>query len=226
MTPKLTVVIPTFNEAAHITLTLADIAPLRATGDEVIVVDGGSGDGTGELAAPLADRVLVTDAGRARQMNAGARHARGEWLWFLHADTRISPDALAALRGALSASVVWGRFDVRLSGRPRMLRVVERAMNRRSRLTGIATGDQGIFVARAAFSQIGGYPDIPLMEDIALSRALCRLGRPACLKAPLVASGRRWEAHGPVRTIALMWGLRLAYALGASPWRLVKWYYR
>ncbi len=216
------VVIPALDEAQHIVSTLQALQPLRGAGGEIIVVDGGSTDATVDLARPLADAVLSSAPGRARQMNAGAAAARGRWLWFLHADTVADAACLAALRSALDAGAHWGRFDVRLSGRHPLLRVVERAMNLRSRLTGICTGDQGIFVRRDLFRALGGYADIPLMEDIELTRRLCRRARPRCLATPLVTSSRRWERHGVARTIVLMWRLRLAYALGASPHRLAR----
>ncbi len=217
------VVIPALDEAEHIVPVLEALQPLRAAGGEIIVADGGSTDATADVARPLADTVLSCAPGRARQMNAGAAMARGDWLWFLHADTVAGAPALAALRAAMARpGVQWGRFDVCLSGRHPLLRVVERAMNLRSRLTGICTGDQGIFVRRELFRALGGYADIPLMEDIELTRRLRRHGRPLCITAPLVTSSRRWERHGVMRTIVLMWRLRLAYALGASPHRLAR----
>ena len=221
---RLSIVIPTLNEAEHIGALLSDLAPLRAAGHEVILVDGGSVDATRALAASGVDQVLESARGRAVQMNAGARVAGGEILWLLHADSRVPPGAAEALLAACENGAHWGRFDVRLSGRHPLLRVVERAMNARSCLTGIATGDQGIFVTRDAFAQVGGLPEIPLMEDIALSKRLRRLAQPACLRPPLTTSSRRWEARGVVRTILLMWRLRLAYALGADPARLARRY--
>ncbi len=226
MNQTLSIIVPALNEATTIVDTLQRLQGMRGRGHEVIVVDGGSTDATAALAAPLADRVLVSPRGRARQMNAGAAEARGELLWFLHADTLAPEAADRAIVGALAAGHAWGRFDVRLSGRHPLLRTVARLMNLRSCLSGIATGDQGIFVTRTAFEAVGGFPDQPLMEDVALSRILKReIGRPACLGTnPLVTSGRRWEQRGVVRTILLMWGLRLAYALGASPVRLARLY--
>ena len=224
MTP-LSIIIPALNEAATIGTTLAALQPLRAAGCELIVVDGGSADGTPLRAAAHVDVLMRAARGRARQMNAGARAAQGAVLWFLHADTL--PPAQAGkviLDGLARSGRDWGRFDVRLSGTRPLLRVVERLMNLRSRLTGIATGDQGVFVRRAVFERLGGFPDIELMEDIALSRALKHLGPPLCLDTPLLSSSRRWERRGIVRTILLMWTLRLAYALGVSPARLVRWY--
>jgi len=221
----ISVVIPARNEAGHIAATLAPLQPLRQRGHELIVVDGGSTDSTVVQAQPLADAVLSSAPGRARQMNAGAQAARGTVLWFLHADTLAPPDADRLLLAALEDKhAAWGRFDVRLSGRQPLLRVVERQMNLRSCLSGIATGDQGIFVRRAAFDAVGGFPDQPLMEDIALSTRLKQIGKPVCLRPPLVTSSRRWESRGILRTILLMWRLRLLYALGADPARLARLY--
>lgn len=217
---------PVLNEAPLLARCLAPLQALRGRGCELIVADGGSQDGTPERAAPLADRVLVGARGRARQMNAGAAAARGAILWFLHGDSLSPAGADQLIQDALTRSGrVWGRFDVRLSGRRPALRMVETAMNLRSRLTGIATGDQGLFMYRDAFQEVGGYPDIPLMEDIALSGRLKRLSRPVCLGQRLVTSSRRWERDGVGRTVLLMWRLRLAYWLGADPGRLAKLYH-
>lgn len=223
---RLSIIIPALNEADTVGALLADLAPLRAAGAEVVLVDGGSSDGTPERAAGQVDRVLRAPQGRAVQMNAAARAAAGDVLWFLHADTRVPAGATAALADACAAGARWGRFDVRLSGRHPLLRLVERGMNLRSRLSGIATGDQGIFVTRDAFEQVGGFPSLALMEDIALSAALRRLSHPACLRVRLVTSSRRWEEGGVLRTVTLMWRLRLAYALGADPARLAQRYDR
>jgi rSAM/selenodomain-associated transferase 2 len=223
---RLSIIVPALNEADTIGGLLTDLAPFRAAGAEVILVDGGSSDGTPERAAADVDRVLPAKKGRAAQMNAGARVAVGDLLWFLHADTRVPADAAAVLQDAWAGGARWGRFDVRLSGRHFLLRLVERGMNIRSRLTGIATGDQGIFVTRAAFEQAGGFPPLVLMEDIALSTALRRLARPACLRVRLITSSRRWEEGGVLRTVLMMWRLRLAYALGADPARLARRYHR
>ncbi|MEA3644271.1 MAG: TIGR04283 family arsenosugar biosynthesis glycosyltransferase [Lamprobacter sp.] len=229
---RLSIIIPTLNEADVIGALLGDLAALRAAGHELILVDGGSTDTTRALAEPLVDRLLAAPCGRAAQMNAGAQAATGELLWFLHADSRVPAATAEALLAAARAggrpverSVVrWGRCDVRLSGRHPLLRVIERAMNLRSCLSGIATGDQGLFVSRADFTAVGGFPDIPLMEDIALSQRLRRLARPLCLRPTLITSSRRWESRGILRTMMLMWRLRLAYALGADPARLARWY--
>ncbi|MFZ5558587.1 MAG: TIGR04283 family arsenosugar biosynthesis glycosyltransferase [Pseudomonadota bacterium] len=222
---RLSVVVPALDEEAAIGATLARLAPLRAAGHQVVVADGGSGDRTVEIARPLADAVLVAGRGRARQMNAGAAAARGEVLLFLHADTLL-PETAAddVLDGLRASGRRWGRFDARLSGAHPLLRIVERMMNARSRLTGIATGDQALFVERALFAEMGGFPDIPLMEDVALSKRLKRAGPPLCLRTRVVTSSRRWEERGVLRTIGLMWGLRAAYAAGVSPERLARLY--
>jgi rSAM/selenodomain-associated transferase 2 len=184
----------------------------------VIVADGGSEDGTASLAAALCDRVVVAPRGRARQMNAGAREARGDVLLFLHADTRLPSNADELVQGFL-----WGRFEVQIEGRHPLLPVVAWWMNLRSRLTGIATGDQAIFVRREAFP---GFPEIALMEDVAFSRAMKHRSWPACLREKVTTSGRRWESHGVVRTVLLMWRIRFLYAMGADPESLARLYER
>lgn len=222
---RLSIIIPALNEAYGIVETLEPLQPLRRRGHEVLVVDGGSGDDTTALAAPLADRVLAGPRGRARQMNAGAEAAAGEIFLFLHADTRLPDEAdRMVIEGLARNGRGWGRFDVRLSGRHRALRVVERGISWRSRATGIASGDQAIFARREWFEYVGGFPDLPLMEDLALSRALKFHGPPLCLRAPVVTSSRRWEERGVWRTVFLMWRLRLGYYLGADPVRLAERY--
>ncbi len=220
---KLSIIVPTLDEAPQIGVALGALAALRAGGHELIVVDGGSTDGTPALAAGLADRVLQAARGRARQMNAGAAIATGDALLFLHADTRLPPDAARLVLEAL-ARRGWGRFDVRIEGGSPLLAVVALCMNWRSRLSGIATGDQAIFVRREVFAAAGGFSDIPLMEDVALSARLKRISPPACLGERAVTSGRRWERHGVLRTILLMWRLRLSYSLGARPEDLARRY--
>lgn len=222
--PRLSIVVPALDEAPGIGRTLAALQPLRAGGAEVIVVDGGSRDGTPDRCAGLADRVLAAPRGRARQMNAGAAAARGPVLLFLHADTRLPPRAAALVGEALAGGAAWGRFDVRIDDGGALLAVVAALINLRSRCTGIATGDQAIFVTRAAFDAVGGFADQPLMEDIELSRRLRRIGRPACLHARVVTSGRRWQRHGAWRTIGLMWWLRLRYWLGTPAHVLARAY--
>ncbi|HET9340097.1 MAG TPA: TIGR04283 family arsenosugar biosynthesis glycosyltransferase [Casimicrobiaceae bacterium] len=224
---RLSIVVPVLDEAGGIASTLAALAPLRAAGHEVIVADGGSRDETVALAAPGADLVIVADRGRASQMNAGAARASGDVLVFLHADTRLPDDAVDAIADAIRGGARWGRFDVAIDGRSRWLPVVAAAMNLRSRLTGIATGDQGMFVERALFSRVGGFPPIALMEDLALSRTLKRAaGRPACVSSRVHTSGRRWDRDGALSTIVLMWRLRAAWALGVDPSSLARRYGR
>src|ERR1700735_1846750 len=213
---RLTIVIPVLNEAAIIVAALAALEPLRARGAEIIVAGGGRRDGTAALAQPCADRVIMAPRGRGAPMNAGAALGRGDALLFLHADTTL-PDNADRLIDAALANRAWGRFDLRIAGRHPLLAIVARMINWRSRLTGIATGDQAIFVTRTAFMAVGGFPDLPLMEDIAIARRLKRLCRPFCIATPAITSGRRWEHNGVVRTILLMWRLRLSYYLGVEP---------
>ncbi|HZP86537.1 MAG TPA: TIGR04283 family arsenosugar biosynthesis glycosyltransferase [Burkholderiales bacterium] len=215
---KLSVVIPVLDEAAGIRSALQHLQPLRAIGHEVILIDGGSRDATFELAEGFVDSRLRSKAGRAVQMNAGARVARGEVLLFLHADTRLPVDAVTAIANGLPRSGrAWGRFDVRIDGEHRLLQVVACAMNLRSRLTSICTGDQTIFVRRDLFERVGGFPQIELMEDIALSRRLRGCSPPLALREAVITSARRWEKRGVWRTIMLMWWLRLRFFFGASP---------
>ena len=223
----LSIIIPCLNESQGISYALTALAPLRKRGAEVIVVDGGSRDGTAERARPHADTVISAPRGRASQMNTGAARARGEILLFLHADTLL-PDAADALvvDGLKRTRRGWGRFDVAIDGRHPLLKVVAFLMNWRSRLTGITTGDHAIFVTRSLFTAAGGYPEIALMEDIELSKRLKGYGPPLCLKHRLTTSARRWEKRGVLRTILLMWRLRLAYWLGADPAKLAMQYDR
>jgi rSAM/selenodomain-associated transferase 2 len=219
----ISIIVPALDEAEGIEACLAPLQALRARGAEVIVVDGGSRDATRSLAAPLADAVLESVRGRARQMNEGAARARGDVLVFLHADTLLPEGADHAIAAAVKRAP-WGRFDVAITGTDPLLAIVAAAMNLRSRLTGIATGDQAIFARRDEFRAAGGFPEIPLMEDVALSTRLKRIARPACLRERVVTSGRRWERRGTMKTILLMWRLRAAYALGADPRRLARRY--
>jgi len=221
----ISIIVPVLNEAQGISESLAALAPLRSRGHEVIVVDGGSSDKTPDLARRAADRVVSAPRGRASQMNAGAALARGEVLVFLHADTRL-PEAAGAriLQGLAASGRAWGRFDVRIEGASVFLPVIAFFMNLRSRATGIATGDQAMFVRREAFERAGGFPPLELMEDIALSRSLKRVSRPLCLAEKAVTSGRRWERHGVLRTVFLMGWLRLAFFFGAAPASLARFY--
>ncbi len=224
---RLSIIVPMLNEAAGIAAALTPLQTLRRAGHQLIVVDGGSADGSAALAAPFADHIVHSAPGRAGQMNAGARLADGDVLVFVHADSILPPDAARLIvEGLLRRARRWGRFDVRLSGDNPALRIIETMMNLRSRLSGIATGDQAIFIERCLFERVGGFPEIALMEDIALSRTLKKAGRPLCLRARVVTSSRRWETRGIAATVWLMWRLRLAYFFGADPRSLVQRYDR
>jgi rSAM/selenodomain-associated transferase 2 len=222
---SVSIIIPVLNEVASIANSLNALTPLRQAGAEVIVVDGGSTDDTAALAHPLADRIVTAPRGRGSQMNAGAAVAKGGVLLFLHSDTRLPAAADRLISDGLTKSkCAWGRFDIAIEGHHWFLPVIAIMINLRSRLTGIATGDQATFVTRAAFDQVGGFPDIPLMEDVALARKLKTLSRPFCLTERVTTSGRRWEKNGVLRTILLMWRLRLSYYLGADPAKLARRY--
>ncbi len=212
----LAIIVPVLNEGDTLAARLQALQALRARGVQLLVVDGGSTDASVAVAAPWADLVLVAPRGRAAQMNAGACATRADTLLFLHADTQLPPDADALIAQALAAGHAWGRFDVHIAGAHPLLPMVAAFMNVRSRLSGIATGDQAVFVRRAVFNAVGGFAPQPLMEDIDLSRRLRRISAPACLAARVTTSGRRWDQHGLWRTIALMWRLRAAYFGGAS----------
>jgi len=222
---KLSIVVPVLNEAENLPALLARLVPLRACGTEIIVVDGGSDDGSPSLVARANVMLIRSPAGRARQMNAGAARASGDALLFLHADTALPAFADRIVSAALDGgSRKWGRFDVHIAGRSPLLRVVAAMMNLRSRLTGIATGDQAMFMTRQAFDVVGGFPDLPLMEDIELSRRLKAVSRPICLRQRVLTSGRRWETRGVWRTIFLMWRLRFAWWRGVPAERLAQRY--
>jgi rSAM/selenodomain-associated transferase 2 len=224
-TPPLSVIIPVLDEAPNIVAALGALAPLRTHGAEVIVVDGGSRDDTVALACSLADQVIAAPRGRAAQMNAGAAVARGQAFLFLHADTRL-PDGAdkLILDGLAQSGRAWGRFDVRIEGAHPLFHVIAAFMNARSRLTGIMTGDQAMFCTRDAFAAAGGFPAIALMEDITFARNLKRVSRPLCISARVITSGRRWEKRGVVRTVLLMWRLRLMHFFGAKPEELARRY--
>jgi len=214
---SLSIIVPMLNEAAGIADALRALRSLDA---EIVAVDGGSSDNTVACAMQHADLLLDSARGRARQMNAGASTAHGDILLFLHADTTLPPAADRLVEEHIASGALWGRFDVVISGKSAWFPVIASLMNLRSRLSGIATGDQAIFVKRSAFEQLGGFPDIPLMEDIVLSQRLKRLGRPACLRQKVITAGRRWEKHGILRTILTMWWLRLRFFCGTDPKKL------
>ncbi len=227
MRPALSLIVPVLDESATLQRRLEALQPLRARGASLVVVDGGSRDETLAIARALADIALVAPRGRASQMNAGAAACPADALLFLHADSTLPADADALVAAALQGPLAWGRFDVRFDSDRGALRLVAGLMNLRSRWTGIATGDQAIFVRDDLFRRVGGYPDLPLMEDIALSRLLKHHGRPACLSERVTTSARRWERDGVWRTVLLMWRLRAAYYFGADPRRLaIRYGYR
>ena len=220
---RISVIIPTLNEEKSIARTVAALRSLKI--DELLIVDGGSTDRTLEICNGLEADVLSSTRGRSAQMNLGAKQATGDVLLFLHADTRLPPSALDDIRAAMNdRRCPGGRFDVKLDGDHWMLKVIGAMISLRSRVTKIATGDQAIFVRRDVFEAIGGYPEIPLMEDVAFSRALRRMGRVACLHSRVITSARRWEAEGVWRTILKMWTLKSLYLLGVSPFRLKRYY--
>jgi len=221
---QFSIIIPTLNESGALAFALkgllADIEYLSQI--EIIVCDGGSDDDTLEQARGFPVQIINAQRGRASQMNAGAQQALGDWLLFLHADTRLPSGWMQLVQASTSD---WGRFDVRLSGRHWLLRLVERAMNLRSCRTAVATGDQAMFFRNDFFQRLQGFPEIPLMEDIAISKNARALAQPACISQPVITSSRRWEKNGIIRTIVLMWWLRLAYWMGVKPATLHRWYY-
>ncbi len=222
---EVSIIVPVLDEALALPALLTRLLPLQQRGCELLLVDGGSKDGSAGLAMSAGATLLHAQRGRARQMNAGAAHASGEALLFLHADSQLPEDALALVTAALSGKThSWGRFDVRIAGRPAMLRVIGFMMNLRSRCSGIATGDQAIFVRRIVFESVGGFPDQPLMEDIELSQRLRKLSWPVCISQRVITSGRRWETHGVWRTMLLMWRLRWQYWRGVPAQQLAKTY--
>lgn len=222
---RLSIVIPSLNEGETLQRCLAPLQPWRADGVEVIVVEGDAAAGDGGDIASLCDRRLLSACGRARQMNAGAAVAEGEWLLFLHADTRLPGDWQCWLQALATTPRLWGFFPVGIDGSAAIYRLVESMMNWRSRVTGVATGDQCQFVRRELFRQVGGFADIALMEDVELSKRLRRRGSALIWRSPVITSCRRWQRRGILRTVVLMWWLRLAWWLGVSPARLHRWYY-
>jgi len=220
---NISVIVPVLNEEKSIAATLAALVPLQPY--QTIVVDGGSADRTREIAGKFAVKIIQSERGRARQMNRGAADAHGEVLLFLHADTRLPVTAFADIASALGdPGFLGGRFDVALEGTHWMLPLVGRMISYRSRVSKVGTGDQALFVRREVFQRMGGFPDLPLMEDIAFCRALKRLGGVACLRSQVVTSARRWEVDGVWRTIFRMWSLKLLYLTGVSPVRLKQFY--
>lgn len=221
----LSIIVPVLNESILVQRLLKQLNILRALGAEIIVVDGGSSDNTAQIATLSADQVLSVPSGRALQMNAGANIAKGDWLWFLHVDS-ILPDDIELWFNHLkhNQESQWGFFKITLSGHLGVFRVIESAINCRSSLTAVATGDQGIYMRREIFKQLNGFQAIPLMEDVAMSKQLKKISRPNIWQGKLQTSSRRWEEKGVLKTVVLMWGLRLGYFLGVKPKRLAKFY--
>ena len=224
MNPFLTIVIPVLNEARILPARLEALQFFRSRNVELIVVDGGSTDDSLEISLPLCDRTLKAPAGRAKQMNEGARHASSGWLLFLHVDTRLEGEAFEALLEALSREPDWGWFNVRIEGKHPLLSLTAAMMNARAALTKVVTGDQGLFMKKALFDAVGGFPDMPLMEDVALSKALRGVAKSTVIRTPLATDGRRWDQGGWFRTVLQMWGLRFAYWAGVGPDRLAGYY--
>ncbi len=221
----LSIIIPVLNEADSIVSTLQHLQRWRKKGCEIILADGGSNDDTVVKAAPFIDKSVVAEKGRARQMNAGAELAQGHWLLFLHADTLLTANFSDFLGRLSTSSKQWGFFSLTLTGRHIFFRVIETAINLRSKFTSIGTGDQCLFVRRSTFIEVGRFPEIALMEDISFCSRLRKLSPPWVCPDKVLTSSRRWEHYGIVKTVLLMWRLRIAYFLGASPDRLVKIYY-
>ena len=223
----ISIIMPVLNEVSILPDALMHLQQYRQKGHELIVVDGGSRDGSMRIATDLADRVIISGAGRAMQMNAGVEYASHQVLLFLHADPRLPEDADTCVQAALEHErYQWGRFDLKLSGSHGLYRLLEWSINWRSALSGVATGDQAIFVRRQAFERVGAYADLPLMEDVALSKKLRRMVWPRRIRRPVSSSSRKWEREGPLRVILLMWFLRTAYFFGVHPSHLVRFYYR
>lgn len=222
---RIGVIIPALNEAPGLQQTLGPLLEWQAHGHELILVDGGSEDATASIAAAAGVRVVRSEKGRARQMNAGAAAASSDVFLFLHADTELPAEADRLIAAGLgSGKYCWGRFDVRIRGRARMFPLISTMINLRSRLSGIATGDQALFMTRTAYAAVGGFPDLPLMEDVEICKRLKRLSPPLCLRQRVVTSGRRWETRGVWRTIVLMWRLRFAYWRGTPADQLARLY--
>ncbi|MCB1757320.1 MAG: TIGR04283 family arsenosugar biosynthesis glycosyltransferase [Gammaproteobacteria bacterium] len=227
MPSRISIIIPVLNDAEALSSLAVDLQALKARGHQIIIVDGGSRDASVETARSITDDVICGEAGRALQMNVGAAVARHDLFWFIHADSRLPAcaDRLIIDTACRHLATLWGRFDIQFRNSSLIFRLIAMFMNLRSRITGIATGDQAIFVSRTLFESCGGFPVIPLMEDVAISKLLKKKRKPVCCGQKITASSRRWESNGVFRTIVLMWWLRLAYFFGLRPEILHRWYY-
>lgn len=221
---SIAVIVPVLNEAENLLGLITQLSKFNQSEDEVVIVDGGSTDKTLEILADMELQIIMAPKGRAIQMNAGALHSDADILLFLHADTQLPANAADLIRKVIDDGAGWGRFDVRISGPHPMLKVIAFLMNWRSRFTGIATGDQGIFIRRELFNAAGGFPEQPLMEDIEISKRLKKISYPVCLSEKVITSGRRWQKYGIWKTILLMWRLRFAYWRGVPASKLAERY--
>lgn len=221
---SIAIIVPVLNEAENLTALIDQLSQLRQSVAEIVIVDGGSTDNTRKMLEDSDLEMVSASKGRSLQMNAGALHSNADILLFLHADTELPANAVMAIEKAISAGADWGRLDVYISGAHPMFRVIALMMNWRSRLTGIATGDQAMFMCRTVFNVVGGFPEQPLMEDIEISKRLRKISRPACLPETVITSGRRWQKYGVWRTILLMWRLRFAYWRGVPASTLAEYY--
>jgi len=222
---KISIIVPVYNEASSIETFLKSLQLFRQYGHEIVLVDGKSQDQTLQLARPYVDRMISSEKSRARQMDLGAKMASGQVFLFLHADTQLPELADQLILNSLAQGFHWGRFNIRLSGSDKLFRLIEKMMNWRSCLTGIATGDQAIYLSKMLYKDIGGFPQIALMEDIELCTRLIKWTKPDCIKQTVISSSRRWEKNGIIRTVLLMWMMRLQYFFGVSPEKLQKQYY-
>ena len=221
---KISIIIPVLNEQENLSRLTAYLQLVQDQGHEVIIVDGGSKDNTLTMAYEITRHVVVSNAGRALQMNSGADIATGEVLLFLHADTQLPENTVQIISELFNNKNYWGRFNVRLSSNKTVYRLIEQLINLRSRLTSIATGDQAIFIEKNLFDRVAGFPEIALMEDVAISKRLKKIVKPICLKQKVITSSRRWETKGVAATVFLMWKLRLYYFFGMSPDKLKQLY--
>lgn len=221
---SIAIIVPVLNEAENLTALIDQLLQFRQSVAEIVIVDGGSTDNTRQMLEDSGLEIVSASKGRAIQMNAGALHSNADILLFLHADTKLPAHAIKAIEKAISTGADWGRFDVQISGEHPLFKLIAFMMNWRSRLTGIATGDQVIFTRRSVFNLVGGFPEQPLMEDIEISKRLRKISRPFCLPEKVMTSGRRWQKHGVWKTILLMWRLRFAYWRGVPASKLAEYY--